>query len=389
MALRMTEELLADETRVVLLSAGGPTNDATIRDLVTERLRVPVVNFLAQWERATLVLWRRMTELGVAEQYGGAGELGNAAAVWEFRQLQLEGKLLRLADVMISANIPMMLLKGGGLAYSVYEDFTERPMNDIDVLVPRERAEEAWKLVQDHGWRWDPQSYALESYKYHHHLPPLADRSGSGLMVEIHTDPCPTGHPFGFTAESLWDRPLEIEVKGRPLLVPSREDQLLHCCIHFVWMHFLNEKGWLAFRDVWAFVRSKSVNWDEFLKIATDAHAETCAYWTLRLARALVHVEVPERVLSGLKPPLPNAVLAALERQYALNMFPTDTQCPSAALREAFWRLGVRRGKRLERFFPTAIAREKPLTPLGDRVATHAREWRRWPNYLRALIFAR
>src|SRR5574342_73274 len=48
--------------------------------------------------------------------------------------------------------LPVLLLKGGALATQYYHDSGTRPMYDIDILVPTERALAAYDLLRANGW---------------------------------------------------------------------------------------------------------------------------------------------------------------------------------------------------------------------------------------------
>ena len=342
-----------------------------------------------------LVLWRQLRGIGdIVDDFAGAEDMRRAAVVWEFKLLQLESRLMQLADVFDKAGIDMIPLKGAGLAYSAYDSFTDRPMNDLDLLIPEEQAMDAFRIAQEHGWVWDAAVWPLEKYDAHHHLPPLKDAEGSGVRAEIHVEMCLPGSPIEYPAEVVWKNARIVDVAGRHLTIPSTVDQMLYTCIHFAWMHALKDKAWISFLDIAAYVRSGDVDWPRFVELARQTKADTCAYWTLRLARSLSRIPVPDEVLAELKPPLSDYMLRWLERHYALNMFPTDSYCPSVWLEDKLFRVGVRRGPHvveMHGFVKQDEEDAEPEQPPGfwSLILNHLKRWKFWIRYVRLAVMGR
>src|SRR5689334_7261332 len=104
----------------------------------------------------------------------------------QFRMRCLEKRLDEALVALNQAGIEVLLLKGAALACTLYGAFTARPMRDIDLLVRRERGDEARDVMLQLDWENDPELPGDVSYGSHHHLPPLRDLRGSGLRLEIH-----------------------------------------------------------------------------------------------------------------------------------------------------------------------------------------------------------
>lgn len=377
----------------MLLSAGGPENDAALRALVAGGVSWPAVAVLAGHERAASVLRDRLRRLGDGpEVERGLAALEPAARVWEFRLHHLEARLLELLDALSEAGIEALLLKGSGLAFSIYPGFTARPMWDLDVLVTPEQAAAAWALSQAHGWAWRSEAYPAESYAGHHHLPPLDDEAGTGARLEIHTEPSQTESPFGLTAAELWRDARTVERDGRRVTVPSPSHQVVHACVHFAWGHGLGDKVWRSLRDVWAFSECDEVDWGDVVRSAEEYRAHTCCYWTLRLAARLARVRVPEDVLEALEPALPRRLLTVLERHHTLGIVPSGVRCPSIGLNRTLWRLSMVRSWRGRGFLrpPTVNVDfgEDAAVVAQGRLSRQigARMW--WRSYLRHLLSA-
>lgn len=338
---------------------------------------------LADRERAALPVWRAFRDSGADVQSDGARALRHFAQVWEFKLAHLERLLFQAVRLFADAGIEVVLLKGAAAALTVYDEFDQRPMIDLDILVKEDQAERAWRVAHLAGWKWDSEAFPWDAYQSAHHLPPLEDAFGTGSGLEIHRRLFLPGHPFAFNEEQLWAGSALIDVGGFQCRVPSLTHQLLHCCLHFVWSHQLQNRAWRAFRDVNAFAGSEELDWDEFVSLAKEAAAETCCYWTLRLAARATDADVPPRVLRALKPSGPDALLDILERHYLINLLSGGHGGPSVALGRRLWRLGVQRG-------PGSAGIDLPSSPaamgVGKRVAHHLKQLPEWYRYFRRLV---
>lgn len=380
-AAKTAESLLSPEARLALLPVGSPARHAEIASLLAEPLDWKRLLMLAQRELSALPLWRAIRDAGLDPATAESRMLRQLAFVWEFKLLHLERLTMQTMDAFRRAGIDAVLLKGAAAALQVHGGFTRRPMKDVDVLVDPARAREAWTLAQGLGWRWDARRYPMDAYDGAHHLPPLHDAFGANAGLEIHTALRMGSDPFRFSAAEILDAAVEVEVDGRSLRVPRLDHQLLHCCIHFAWSHGLSGHAWRTFSDVDAFVASGQIDWDGFVGRARESRAETCCYWTLRLARTLAGVAVPDEVLRELRPGLPGFLLDRLARHFALNLLPGADACPSLAVQKRLWMLAIKRGRRSGIRLPST----PPPKEFRARLAHQASSLVAWLRYLRRL----
>lgn len=333
---------LSHEAALLLVTAGGEANEVSLRRLIEHQVDWLKLELLAERERATPILWRLLQRVGEDRlPRDVVTAWRKRAMIAEFQALHQEQSLHGAVRTLAAHGIDVMLLKGSALAYTAYPAFADRPMGDVDILVHPECAQEAWVLLQAHGWIWPSAEWPARYYAAHQHLPPLRDSGGAQLRLEVHTDIMPAGHPFGTSPATLWSDATRVRLNGCSALAPGPVHQLLHLCIHFAWSHQLQWGGWRAFRDVHALAHRGAFPWPEFVGVANESRAATCCYWTLRLARALSGAPVPDDVLQALHPPRGNFLLDRLEHHYALQLFPAEHGCPSVTLSRRLWSVGM------------------------------------------------
>lgn len=385
---------LEPEAQLLFLCAAGAAADAEIASLVAGPLDWGRVGGLAVKERAVPVLWQRLRPWADALPRDERTQMDRLSTVYRFRALRLEHRLFQVIDLLAANGIPVVLLKGAALALTVYDAFWERPMGDVDLLLRDGDAARARALLRAAGWQNTHAAEREAFYDDHHHLAPLDDQDGLGMGLELHTRLAMVGHPFGLDAERVWQGAVRIERKGRTLLVPRSDHQIIHLCLHFAWSHAMQGSGWRTFRDLQALTGGPEMDWDGLVALAHETGARTCCYWTFRLASAVGALSVPERVLESLRPPLPAPLLTHLERHFLRETVPSAASCPSVWLNRKMWEAGIRprwSGHGTTRPWD----RDEVLVPEhGGTVAErrqrglirHLHNWSQWRRYFGALL---
>lgn len=394
MALTSLQSLLSPEARLLLLTAGGSGNDAAIAAAVRQPLDWSKLSWLAEWERATGVVWRRLHAVSPREIPPDVA-LGweRLTMVADFHALYLQERFLTTVRALTDEGIEVILLKGAALAHSAYASFTDRPMGDVDLLIDPDRAEDAWRIATSLGWNWDRTMYPEVSYRDHHHLPPLTDPQRVGAKLELHTALASFGHPFalGFDAVRRASRPLRVG--DRDVMILDDDHQVIHLSVHLAWSHILSFGAWRSFRDIGAVLNGGRVDWTRVEHAARAHGATSCCYWTLRLASQLSGIDVPAQALAELRAPTPWGLHGVVERHLASQLFATERVCPSQKVRRWLWSAAIRPGRlRLGEGRPwdidqvTSPGKGKPI-PFASKIASHVENFAQWAHYLRLLAF--
>jgi hypothetical protein len=382
---------LSVEARLVLASAGGDERHGMIRELAGEVGDWKRVLAVAGLQGAQSILARRLRSEAsevIPPDLGKVLDRIDRAA--RHRQAYLERRLLDALEVLSAAGIRVMLLKGAALAHTTYDSFGDRPMSDLDLLVDREHARDAQRLLCDAGWRPRFQAYDDWYETQHHHLPPLADTRAPSLAVglELHVDILPPQqNPFAFSARDLWREAEHAPNAPAGTLVPSATHRLLHCAIHYTWSHMLHGAGWRTFRDVHAMAVAGQLDHDAIVRHVRSSGAGACVYWTLRLAHTLGCASTPAGILESLRPRWPEAVLRRLERHFAHETVQFEQLCPSVLVQRTLLTMAMR-PRATRALAPRDTEWHGPTKPALELVseAQSERGFAAWRRYLAVMV---
>lgn len=152
-----------------------------------------------------------------------AHEQGRVAALWE-------AEMARRA--LAGLDMPVVLLKGTAFVAAGLSPGVGRQIGDLDILVPRDRIEEAEAALLAAGWEWvKPDPYDDAYYRqWMHELPPLIHRERD-RMIDVHHTILPlTARVTPYPAQMI-DLSLELE-NGLRILRP--EHMVMHAAAHLI-----------------------------------------------------------------------------------------------------------------------------------------------------------
>lgn len=265
---------------------------------------------------------------------------------------------------LTAAGIPTLALKGAALVEAVYASPGERPMSDLDLLVPADRAAAAAALLREQGYDWAAPTDLAAALAFENEL--MLRRPGPiDVVIELHWHLVNAPHyQRRMPMDWFWatSRPLRIGGVETRMLGP--EAQVLHLCAHLVLHHgqedrleprLLADIAELCWRAGEA-EGAMAIDWDLVLRLARDWDLVTA------LRRAL------SQAMERLGAPVPPAVLAALR-----------AQPPSAGERRAVAALTARDPSVIQRF----LADLAGLSGLRLRLRFVGRNLFPSPDYMR------
>lgn len=143
----------------------------------------------------------------------------------------LSRTLSRVLSILSEAGIPALVLKGAALCHTLYPKPGLRPMRDIDLLLPWDKALPAHALLQEQRF-YDP---AVFTPVDHLHLAALyLETDGIKVCLELHRSlfpdcpPCPARMDFA----ELFDKAVPFATEGVTAFTLADEEMLRHLYEH-------------------------------------------------------------------------------------------------------------------------------------------------------------
>ncbi len=255
------------------------------------------------------LLYRNLKSIGVETDLLGRFK-GIYRRAWYQNQLALH----RLSAVLRSFHemgIPTLILKGAALAHLYYRDLGLRPMADIDVLIPTNKAIEALQRLIQSGWKPEkdcPQKITPE-YLLAVKACNLA-REETDIKLDLHW------HVFqeclGPEADvDLWEGSIPIICGGEESRALSPSDQLLHICSHAMEWNAVAPMRWVA--DASAVIATTpDFDWARLLAQARKRNLTLVLQYMLPYLNELVDAPIPGLVLKQLR----SLPVASMERDW-------------------------------------------------------------------------
>ena len=183
---------------------------------------------IARAEQLLGTLAHRLDGLPAPDAVSGILADARRWAEHERRTALWEAEMARRA--LAPLDLPVVLLKGTAYAAAGLMAGRGRSIGDLDLLVPRDRLDEAEAALLAHGWEWvKPDPYDDAYYRrWMHELPPLIHRDRD-RMADVHHTILPlTARPKPDAALLIADAvPL-----GGGLAVLSPEHMVVHSAAH-------------------------------------------------------------------------------------------------------------------------------------------------------------
>lgn len=228
---------------------------------------------------------------------------------WSQNQI-LFHEAARALSALRENGIGTIVLKGAALALTCYDDPGERPMFDVDVLVPEADAVRAMSMLESAGWDAEyrpPQAMLLFQHA-------VGFQNTTGGRIDLHWRVLADGRQ-DLAEDGWWQASVPFQFAGVETRMLSPADQLLHVCVHGARARHTQPTRWVA--DASAILRAwTDLDWKAFL-----AQARTRRL-TLPLADALAHIRdtgtaaVPASVVTALRA---EPVTAGERRLYRLR----------------------------------------------------------------------
>ncbi len=181
------------------------------------------------------------------------------------RAFTLEVALGEAAAALAAADVPVMLLKGAALGRLIYGSPAERPMGDLDLLVPAARVDAGMRALAALGYR--PAGLSATGRlgrwqrRYRCEAPFVAPAGPrGGLLVELHWSLVELPYYIDrIDLDEMWRR--KTPAAGLPgAALPDAADLLIHACAHLA-LHHSGDARLIWLTDIDRLARSAGLSW--------------------------------------------------------------------------------------------------------------------------------
>gem|GEM_PF-4424442 len=247
------------------------------------------------------LLYRRYQEkTGSKELIEKCREVHLAAAKQTLR-LFAEGR--NVIGLFSKKEIPTLFLKGAVLAEAYYHEHGLRPMSDLDVLVPEERAAEALDLLRKEGWEpEDARKRNLSAAELVYFLHGLNLKKKGCPPLDLHWNIL-AGYRRPEAEQEMRSRAVHFSLQGESSLSLCGEDHFFLVCIHGLSIKSTAPIRWIA--DALQFVEAApsrgGFDWARVSALAAQYRLNLKMLRALEYLKEGFEVPVPEKVLEGLR----------------------------------------------------------------------------------------
>ena len=252
----------------------------------------------AKWRILLPLLHRNVTTLEIQDPL--VRRLRRIRRYLWARNLPLIELAKRVHVAFAEANVGVLALKGSSLVASGYMDRSIRPMEDIDILVPRTHLRTAVKILNGLGFEPHliPPRCLTERVMPTGELPGWPFRNDQGNEVDLHWNALHLDRRPEADNDA-WRRSRRVVFEGIPISVLDPTDQLLQICAHGIRDDEPDAIRWMA--DAIVVIRGAELDWEAFLQRAAYHRLSASLADTLVSLSNIVSLPIPNGILPRLR----------------------------------------------------------------------------------------
>jgi hypothetical protein len=204
-----------------------------------------------------------------------------------------------VADCLARAGIPVMALKGAGVAPTYYADIGCRPMSDLDLLVPEEDINQAAVSLAGEGWRVRSKAADRPYFDARFSKAISLRHQTTFTYLDLH---CHINHRACWPGVDLpyWNRAVPL-TNGSKILRLSDSDNLMQVCVHGIAQNHSPPVRWAM--DAYQIIKTcgSSLEWGYLVENARRVGFSPELLATLRWLQRELDADIPAEVFIGLK----------------------------------------------------------------------------------------
>lgn len=216
---------------------------------------------------------------------------------WSYNRLLFHRASAAIRDLR-SAGIEVMVIKGAALTIEYYQDYSLRPMDDVDLLVRYHDAPAAIEVLCRQSWKaleqWNEQKGFSEQTRRYDHAMHFVHPLGQDLDLHWNLTPFCLGPDAD---NDFWQASKETTFEGQLVRVLDPADQLLHICVHGAAWERVAPIRWIP--DAFAVLRkAPQLDWERLLLQARKRNLTLVVRSALQYIDGNISDAVPASVLS-------------------------------------------------------------------------------------------
>lgn len=266
------------------------------------------------------------------------------------RNAAIYQQLGEVLSICTQRDVHPIALKGVHLASAFYPDIALRPMNDIDLLFTSHELPVVEALLQELGYGGKHKSPELGAGVTKHTS--TFRRSNNHAATPnpyLSTDADRTIEPH-ISLEESWfglkvditrgvrERTTSIDLNGQSCRVLSREDLLLHLCVHYCFHLIMGVPSLVQLVDLLVVTQADNINWTAFEQRAISQRAAPYALAALTQAEKLLGARVPAETVSRLTDATPKTMRHRITQLDLSDILRRTQQKPLTGIRQRLLR---------------------------------------------------
>lgn len=233
-------------------------------------------------------------------------------------QLRIEtGKIL--LQEFAKKNIKVVLLKGIFFAQSIYKNPCYKKMNDIDILIHKNDAQQVldvFKQLNYFGVSALQGDSAADQIATSHHFPPFFSPN-LRCMIGTHWGLISIHSLIQLNYDEIWKRSKPLNFHDVTCYHLAPEDNLLHLCIHLS----LYKSGIKEIADFYNLIKSNTIDWNLFYNNVSESHSAQKVYESLTIVQIFYPISAIATFLEKLKYEFPIKVSKEFSNKISSRSF--------------------------------------------------------------------
>jgi hypothetical protein len=292
--------------------------------LLQERDATAVRRTLAGWDlpylerlrrhRLLPLVFREVARRGLEKELPGEvlTRLREAYLLALKQAARQEAEIPPVLIALSKAGTEAIILKGADVRHRLYGDPAVRPMEDLDLLIPRFRLRQAEEILVQLGYLPLPEPRPGFTQRFENELT-FRPSPGSCLKVDLHFEELRSlGPVYRLPYARLAEWAQTRDLGGLEVRVLAPEHALLHLALHTFQDCTIFGPFAISLIDLVLVLWRLPLDWDFFLEETARFRCQGPVYLMLRPLASLPGVAVPAEVLDSLgqyRPSLPERLL--------------------------------------------------------------------------------